>query len=168
MSSIESPVWLITGAATGFVTFLDGAAILGSSVLNTGVATFDATTALHLMVASTFASAAVGGTRSTGTSSDDRINLGRGSNVVIGGAGADTIIFGAAGANVIIGDDGQADFTAAGVLTSAKSTDALYGGVDIIAGPLSSGVYAFGGSGGATVIGGLGGDLIKLGVEVDG
>ena len=133
----------------------------GSNVVlgDSGSATFDAVTTKLVKIVSTFASAPVGGTVDTGTSSNDAIVLGNGNNVVIGGAGADTITLGSTGSEVILGDDGEADFTAAGTLTAIKTTDDLYGGVDTIGGANGT----FGGSGGSTVIGGLGGDTIKIG-----
>ena len=96
----------------------------------------------------------------TGTSSNDRITLGVGNDVVIGGAGADFIILGS-GVDVVMGDDGEADYTN-GVLTKVWSTDALYGGDDTISGAWSDGVPGYGGSGGSVVIGGIGADRIYL------
>ena len=135
--------------------------ILGDS----GQATFDPTTTNHLLkVLSTYAAAPVGGTKDTGTTSNDVITLGSGDNVVIGGAGSDQITLGPIGSEVIVGDDGEADFTAAGVLTTIMSTDDVYGAADTITGAKdSSGNYTFGGSGNSVVIGGLGGDTIKIG-----
>jgi Ca2+-binding RTX toxin-like protein len=89
---------------------------------------------------------------------DDVITLGDGNNVVIGGSGADEIVLGASGVEVVIGDNGEADYTN-GVLTSVESTDDLYGGDDVISGPAG----APGGSGGSTIIGGVGADTITLG-----
>ena len=152
---------IIGGLGADQITMGDGDnVVLGDS----GYATFDATSGKHLVVATLFGGAGVGGSRDTGTSSDDTINLGKGSNVVIGGAGADSILFGATGSDVVIGDDGEADFDSSGVLTDAKSMDAIYGGIDTIAGARDAqGRLTDGGSGGSTVIGGLYGDTIQLG-----
>ena len=152
---------IIGGLGADQITMGDGNnVVLGDS----GYATFDATSGKHLVVATLVGGAAVGGSRDTGTSSDDTINLGKGSNVVIGGAGADSILFGSTGSDVVIGDDGEADFDPSGKLTDAKSIDATYGGLDTIAGARDAqGKLTDGGSGGSTVIGGLYGDTIQLG-----
>ena len=147
---------IVGGLGADAITTGNGAnVVLGDS----GAATFNPLTGKLVQIESTFAGAAVGGTRATGTSSNDTITLGVGDNVVIGGAGADQIVLGS-GSDVVLGDDGQANFTN-GALTSAFSTDGAlgYGGNDTISGPGGTP----GGSGHSTIIGGIGADTITIG-----
>ncbi len=77
---------------------------------------------------------------------------GSGGNIVIGGIGADAIYLGGP-SNTIIGDDGQANFTVSGALSTITTIDPSLGGNDVI------GVSG----GGNVVIGGFGNDQITLG-----
>ena len=70
-----------------------------------------------------------------------------GNNIVLGGVGADRITLGG-GSNVVIGDNGNATFTTAGVLTYATTSGTSLGGNDI--------EISTTGSGNNVVLGGLG------------
>ena len=74
---------------------------------------------------------------------------GAGNNIVIGGIGDDTIDIGGT-KNTVLGDDGQAIYTSTGLIASIASTDAGFGGNDII--NVSGG--------GNIIIGGVGADTI--------
>src|SRR5262249_54545006 len=83
---------------------------------------------------------------------NDVIDTGGGNNLIIGGSGADQITA-LDGADVILGDNGQAEFNAAAILTLIYSTDTDVGGDD----------HINAGAGSDTVIGGVGNDIISAG-----
>ena len=94
--------------------------------------------------------------QSTGTAGgDDKVTLGAGAGVVIGGAGADQITSGS-GVFQVIGDHGSLAYDASGVLTDANTVVATTGKADTI----SLGV---GGTASVVVLGGEGGDSISTG-----
>ena len=59
------------------------------------------------------------------------IDANAGNNVVLGGVGADTVTV-LEGSDVILGDNGRAEFDAAGALAKIASIDLLVGGGDVI------------------------------------
>jgi len=79
----------------------------------------------------------------------DTITSGDGSNIILGGTGADQIS-GGTGADIVVGDNGSAGFKA-GVLTSIQTSDPGTGGDDVI--------NTYGGS--DVVMGGDGADTIN-------
>ena len=85
----------------------------------------------------------------------DRITIGDGGSVALGGAGDDAIATGS-GDDVILGDNGVASF-AAGILTHLETTDPTIGGNDTI----------LAGDGDNVVLGGIGGDVITTGAGAD-
>ncbi|MDI1313707.1 calcium-binding protein, partial [Prosthecobacter sp.] len=89
---------------------------------------------------------------------DDIIDAGDGNNIVLGGLGADTITTGT-GADLLIGDNGNATFTTAGILTFLTTSDHTLGGNDT----LRSGAgddLVFGGAGSDYIDGGEGNDTL--------
>ena len=104
---------------------------------------------------------AFGGTKDTGTSSNDVINAGNGDNVVLGGVGGDQITTGS-GVDFILGDNGYADFTYVGALRAPNhvlSTDPTLGGDDIIHSGTGNDLI-FGETGNDTIYGEGGNDVI--------
>jgi Ca2+-binding RTX toxin-like protein len=88
-----------------------------------------------------------------GTGGDDRILLGDGDNVVIGGMGADFIAVGN-GTQTIIGDNGVVEMDAQGLnLAFVASSEPTLGGDDTI----------IAGDGDTVIIGGIGNDEIRVG-----
>ena len=86
---------------------------------------------------------------------DDQIRAGAGDDVVVGGTGADLIQAGnSTGQSIVLGDNGQIDWSAPGLLSQVLSTDIGQGGDDRIAL----------GDGAKTIIGGQGRDQISAGV----
>ena len=132
--------------------------VLGDS----GTANFDQSTGNLISIFSTFVGVPVGHTTDTGTSSDDTIRVGLGTNIIFGGSGADTITADYLNAgpvsasnaisDIILGDDGEADFIN-GVVSLVISTHTNDGGDDTINA----------GNGNDIVFGGLGADGITLG-----
>ena len=95
-------------------------------------------------------------TTDAATGSDDAIDTGDGLAVVLGGAGADRITAGNAvglATTVVLGDSGQADWSAPGVLLQVQSTAIALGGNDTITL----------GEGDASLLGGQGSDQITAG-----
>ena len=90
------------------------------------------------------------------TGGGDVIDANAGNNVVLGGVGADTVTV-LEGSDVILGDNGGAEFDAAGALAKIASIDLLVGGGDVI----------LSGDGRNVVIGGFGSDEITTGVDDD-
>ncbi len=133
--------------ADSITTGSGGDVILGDS----GYAQFDSAGNLSVIY-TTSPDAVIGGTKDTGTSSNDIINAGNGDNVVFGGVGADQITTGA-GADFILGDDGYGTFTYAGGARAPNrvlSIDPTFGGNDTI----------HSGSGNDLIFGETGNDLI--------
>ena len=87
---------------------------------------------------------------------DDLIKVGDGDNIIIGGFGKDDIT-GGADRDVVIGDNGNATFTDAGVLTYITTSDPTIGGDDIIVT----------GDGFNIVLGGIGADRVTGGADRD-
>jgi hypothetical protein len=78
-----------------------------------------------------------GGNQSQGTGplpygSNDIITGGAGNDLIAGGVGNDTITTSGNGNSVIMGDDGEFDFNATGLLISATTQQLAYGGADAI------------------------------------
>ena len=86
----------------------------------------------------------------------DYIYAGDGNNTVLGGAGGD-VITGGKDRDVVLGDDGNATFTAVGILTYLTTSDPTIGGDDVIKV----------GDGDNFVIGGFGADQITGGKDRD-
>jgi len=95
---------------------------------------------------------------SAGTGGNDIIGAGDGRNYVIGGIGADGMTSGT-GDDVVLGDNGIVNFTAAGVITDATSTELGLGGIDTVDAGGGNNV-AVGGAAGDTVTTGAGNDII--------
>ena len=91
-----------------------------------------------------------------GASGNDTIVAGEGDNLVIAGIGADTVTTGS-GVDRVIGDNGQINWTATGVLAQVRTTDAGLGGNDNLQV----------GDGANIVAGGAGSDIINTGVGED-
>jgi Ca2+-binding RTX toxin-like protein len=89
---------------------------------------------------------------------NDTINTGTGNDVILAGAANDTVAT-TGGNNVILGDNGQANFSASGVLLDITATNPTIGGADnITSGAGNDLVIA--GTGNDTVSSGAGNDLI--------
>jgi Ca2+-binding RTX toxin-like protein len=88
----------------------------------------------------------------------DTITGASGSNVIMGGAGADSIIVNDLG-DVILGDNGSATFNDAGVLLTVTSTDPTSGDNDTITTGVGANVV-LGGPGADLITGGTGDDVI--------
>ena len=99
----------------------------------------------------------------------DQISTGSGTKLIVGGAGVDVIHAGAdpltglpaasASNHIILGDNGQLDYNAAGLVISYRSID-----VDASTG---AGDLIVTGNGDNTILGGVGGDTISTGDGVD-
>ena len=87
---------------------------------------------------------------------DDTITTGDGNDLVIGGSGNDATLSGQ-GTNIVLGDNGQVNFTANGVLVSVATSDPSFGGNDTITA----------GDGVAYVAAGVGADKVTLGNGAD-
>jgi Ca2+-binding RTX toxin-like protein len=87
---------------------------------------------------------------------DDTIITGAGDNIVIGGFGADKVT-GGANRDVVLGDNGNATFTTAGILTYITTTEPTIGNDDVI----------ITGDGDNIIIGGFGSDQITGGADRD-
>ena len=95
-------------------------------------------------------------TAETGTGGADLIFAGGGSDVVLGGADSDQIDAGSDQADdIVVGDQGQAQFSTNGLLTSISTTDPGQGGDDSIQV----------GDGNDVVLGGIGDDEINAGAD---
>jgi Ca2+-binding RTX toxin-like protein len=90
------------------------------------------------------------------TGGNDTIIAGEGDNLILAGVGADTVTTGA-GTDLVLGDNGQFNWDAAGLLTDFASTDPTLGADDVIAA----------GDGDNIVVGGFGNDTITTGAGVD-
>ncbi|WP_261842146.1 LEPR-XLL domain-containing protein [Aliamphritea ceti] len=90
------------------------------------------------------------------TGGNDTITLSGGNNQVIAGVGKDTVTTGAGNDN-IIGDNGTLNYSSAGALTSAFTTDPQLGDVDTISS----------GAGNDIVLGGYAGDTLTTGAGDD-
>ncbi|OGU15129.1 MAG: hypothetical protein A2076_15705, partial [Geobacteraceae bacterium GWC2_53_11] len=88
---------------------------------------------------------------------DDTISIGDGTNVVMGGMGADTVTAGS-GINTILGDSGVLAYSSANILEKAVSIALTSGGNDTVTA----------GSGSTTIIGGFGADSIAAGLDTAG
>ena len=141
---------ILTGG--GFNTVLGGNGAdtitggAGNDVIlgDNGSATFANVSGVSLLTQVTSADETIGG--------DDLISVANGFNTVIGGFGADQIT-GGDDQDVIIGDNGVANFSLSGILTTITTTFPSIGGVDVI----------YTGLGDNAVLGGFGGDLITGG-----
>ncbi|MFN0077230.1 MAG: DUF4347 domain-containing protein, partial [Prosthecobacter sp.] len=87
---------------------------------------------------------------------DDIIKTGDGDNIVIGGFGADQVT-GGDDRDIVLGDNGNATFTTAGILTFITTTEPTIGNDDIIKT----------GDGDNIVIGGFGADQVTGGADRD-
>ena len=92
------------------------------------------------------------------TGDADIINVGEGSNTVLGGLGADQIT-GGSGRDVVVGDNGEAKFNNTGMLTSITTSVPTLGGNDLINVGEGANV-ALGGTGNDTITGGASQDTI--------
>ncbi len=107
-----------------------------------GQASYSGTTGLITSIAS----------RNSGYGGNDIIDVSGGGNAIIGGAGADTIEVGSSN-NTILGDDGQASYSATGILMSIGTIFPTDGGNDVI--DVAGGDNA--------ILGGYGADTITVG-----
>jgi Ca2+-binding RTX toxin-like protein len=90
------------------------------------------------------------------TGGDDTIIAGGGDNLVMAGVGADAVTTGG-GVDLVMGDNGQFNWDANGLMTGFASSDPALGGDDLIDV----------GDGANIVVGGFGNDTITTGADVD-
>jgi Ca2+-binding RTX toxin-like protein len=89
---------------------------------------------------------------------NDTINVGDGTNILLGGLGNDTLTSGS-GKDFILGDNGNILRTATGVLTDITTTQPDLGGIDTINGGDGPNIV-LGGNGGDQITGGTGRDFV--------